>query len=207
MAEGIAADLNGIVDDRFPDVTRLVGGYMQQPGYPQHQTNVFAAPLPHVTVFLAKIDSHIMAEFVHPANCLGGEMQRNRITLRPFQQPANQIIVIILYGRRNRLRPERPGHGRTRNVDIQQPGQKAPAVQHAVLHDFTQDAGLCADDHRQGWMPDVVRLTVDAIHTNGVPADAFQPDIQIGFLGVTPNDVVEGTALGGDERHAPAIVL
>ena len=56
-------------------------------------------------------------------------------------------------------------------------------------------------------MPDVVRLTVDAIHTNGVPADAFQPDIQIGFLGVTPNDVVEGTALGGDERHAPAIVL
>ena len=56
-------------------------------------------------------------------------------------------------------------------------------------------------------MPDVVRLTVDAIHTNGVPADAFQPDIQIGFLGVTPNDVVEGTALGSDERHAPAIVL
>lgn len=81
----------------------------------------------------------------------------------------------------------------------------AAPVEQAVLHDLAQHAGLCRQDHGHSRMANIVRLTVQPVHADGVAADALEPDVQIRLLGIPSDDHVERAALGGDQRHAPAL--
>lgn len=97
-------------------------------------------------------------------------------------------------------------HGSIGNIDVEQPCQKAAPIQQPILHNLTQDAWLGADNHGQCRISDVVRLTVDAVYTDGITADAFQPHVEVRLLRISPDDVVKCPALGGDERHASVVI-
>ena len=98
------------------------------------------------------------------------------------------------------------GHYELRNIDVKQSRQKASSIQQTILHNLAQDAWLGADNHGLCWISDVVRLTVDAVYTDGITADTFQPHVEVRLLGVSSNDVVKCPALGGDECHAPLVI-
>lgn len=118
----------------------------------------------------------------------------------------NQALIIPLHSRWNRCGTESLRHNVTGNIDVKQSRQKASSIQQTILHNLAQDAWLGADNHGQCWISDVVRLTVDAVYTDGITADTFQPHVEVRLLGISPDDVVKRSTLGEDECHAPLVI-
>ena len=204
MVKGIAANLDGIFNRFHLDVPIPVRSNMQQSGNPKHQPDILASPFPHVAVFIAEISLDAAAKLIHSVYSFWGKVQCNR---SPFKQMKNQIVIIFLYSCRNRCGLEGLWHGGTGNIDVEQPCQKAASIQQTVLHNFAQNTELCADNHGQCRISDVIRLSIDAIHTDGITADTFQPHIEVRLLRISPDDVVKRSSLSRDERHASMIIF
>ena len=136
MVKSIVANPDGIFNRFRLDVSGSVSSNMQQSGSPKHQPNILASPFTHITMFIAEIGFDAMAKLVHLVYSFWGKVQCYRLIFRKIQQMKNQIVIIFPYSCRNRCGSEGLWHGSTGNIDVEQPCQKAAAIQQTALHKF-----------------------------------------------------------------------
>ena len=118
------------------------------------------------------------------------------LRLRNSHQTVDQILIGFCNVFRDRRRAEDSAANPGRRRGIQESGDQPPACHGRIGHDLIQDTGLNGEDRRQCRMRNILRIPSQTIHPDGVPAVAFEPDVDIGLTGIPACHNVEDAAFG-----------